>query len=325
MQYDLIVVTPQGQRIHLGNALRGLSWEEPEGELSVRLEAEIQNQQTPQGWLHQLLPLAGRVQLLADWGQGWQEVFRGTIFGHQYRTDPLGHLTITAYDALIYLMKSKDDRFYVAGTTARAIITDIATAWGVPLGTVEGPDTALAKQVFRARHLGDIINDVLGQVRRRGGGRWVVRSRADAIDVIRPGQNTPVYRFRADENVDYVEDSQDIEDLVTRVRVVGAEDGAGRMPTVAVLDGRAEFGVLQELVYSQQYETDAAAKGAAQEILDERGKPRHRIRLQVPDLPFLRRGDRVSVAAGTVIGQYLVAGVQHDADAKTMLLGLEVA
>ena len=69
---------------------------------------------------------------------------RGTVFAWDYRTDPLGHFTITAYDQLIYLMKSQDDRFYKAGQTAKAIIQDIAGAWRIPLGTVEGPECCTA-------------------------------------------------------------------------------------------------------------------------------------------------------------------------------------
>ncbi|MDN5345122.1 MAG: hypothetical protein PWQ18_1236 [Clostridia bacterium] len=100
---------------------------------------------------------------------------------------------------------------------------DIAGAWGIPLGTVEGPDMALAKQVFRGRTLADMIFDVLDQAKKRGAGKWIVRSKQGKIDIVRPGQNSPVYHFGADDNVAQVEDQQDIEDLVTRVKIVGAE------------------------------------------------------------------------------------------------------
>lgn len=290
----------------------------------MRLEAELQQVQLQGGgWLSSQVQLGGQVFLFADWGSGMQEVFRGTVFSWDYRTDTLGHFTLTAYDQLIYLTKSKDDRYYKAGTTARAIIQDIAGAWGISLGTVQGPDVAMAKQPFRGDTLADMISIVLEQAKKRGGGKWIVRSKQGKIDIIRPGQNSPVYRFTHDTNVGSIEDQQDIEELVTRVKIVGAEDKEGKAPVVARLDGRTEFGVLQEVVYQRQYDNLAAAKSAAQDILNERGQPRKRRRVQAPDLPFLRKGDKVYIAAGTIIGYYIVSGVVHDATNCTMTLEVE--
>ena len=324
ISYSLILLRPDGQRLDLQPYIRSLSWEENDGELAVRLEVELQNQQLADGkWLHQLIPLGGQIFLYADWGSGQQEIFRGTVFSWNYRTDPLGHFTITAYDQLIYLMKSKDDRFYPAGQTAKAIIEDIAKAWRIPLGTVQGPDVALAKQVFRGDTLADMIYSVLDQAKKRGAGKWIVRSKQGKIDVIRPGQNSPVYCFTHDENVDSIQDRQDIEDLVTRVKIIGAEDREGKAPVVAQLDGRTEFGTLQEVVYQRQFDDAAAAKAAAQDILKERGQPRKQRKVYAPDLPFLRRGDKIYIAAGTLIGYYIVSGVIHNAINRIMVMEVE--
>jgi len=324
ISYSLVLLRPDGQKLDLQPVTRSLSWEENDGELAVRLEAELQNQQLAGGkWLHQLIPLGGQVFLYSDWGIGPQEIFRGTIFVWDYQTDPLGHFSITAYDPLIYLMKSKDDRFYRAGQTAKAIIQDIAKAWGMPLGTVQGPDIALAKQVFRGDTLADMISSVLNEAKKKGGGKWIVRSKQGKIDVVRPGQNSPVYLFTHDTNVDSIQDRQDIEDLVTRVKIIGAEDKEGKAPVVATLDGRTEFGVLQEVVYQRQFDNAAAAKAAAQDILKERGRPRRRRKVTAPDLPFLRRGDKVKVEAGTLIGYYIVSSVIHNATNRIMSMEVE--
>lgn len=324
LNYSLVLFRPDGQRIDLQPFLRSLFWEENDGELAVRLDAELQNIQMPDGkWLHQLIPLGGQIFLYADWGSGQQEIFRGTVFVWDYRTDPLGHFTITAYDQLIYLIKSKDDRFYKAGQMAKTIIEDIAKTWGIPLGDVQGPNVALGKQVFRGETLADMINSVLKEAKAKGSIKWIVRSRQGKIDVVRPGQNTPVYVFSAHTNVESINDRQDIEELVTRVKIIGAEDKEGKAPVVATLDGRTEFGTLQEVVYQRQYDTPAAAKSAAEDILKERGQPRRRRKVTTPDLPFLRRGDKVKVEAGTLIGYYIVSSVSHDATTRTMMMEVE--
>ena len=324
ISYSLVLLRPDGQKLDLRPVTRSLSWEENDGELAVRLEAELQNQQLAGGkWLHQLIPLGGQIFLYSDWGSGQREIFRGTVFAWDYQTDPLGYFSITAYDQLIYLMKSKDDRFYKAGQTAKAIIQDIAKAWGIPLGTVQGPNIALAKQVFRGDTLADMIYSVLDQAKKRGAGKWIIRSKQGKIDVIKPGQNSPVYSFTADTNVESIEDQQDIENLVTRVKIIGAEDKEGKAPVVATLDGRTEFGTLQEVVYQRQFDNVAAAKAAAQDILKERGQPRRRRKVTAPDLPFLRRGDKVKVSAGTLNGYFLVTGVIHDATQRIMIMEVE--
>lgn len=325
IKYDLMALLPDGGRLHLQEALRGLSWEEQAGELAVRLQARIQNQSLGNGWLHQKLPLGGRTLLHAAWGQGFREIHQGVIFGWDYQKDPLGWFSITSYDPLIYLMKSKDDRFYPNGTHARVIIEDIAKAWGIPLGTVEGPDVALAKQTFRGKTLADMLLSVLDQAQKRGGGKFIIRSSGGKIDVVRTGRNSTIYHFGQEDNVQTMSDQQDIEDLITRVKIIGAEDSEGRSPVISTLDGRTEFGVLQDIVYLEQYDTEAAAKKAAQEILDERGKPRKRRKVVAPDLPFIRRGDKVSINAGTLGGYFIVSGIQHDADTRTMTMEVEDA
>ncbi|GAW28968.1 hypothetical protein, partial [Carboxydocella sp. ULO1] len=148
-------------------------------------------------------------------------------------------------------------------------------------------------------------------------------SKQGKIDVIRPGQNTPVYCFTSDTNVNSINDHWDIEDLVTRVKVIGAENKEGRAPVVVKIDGKTEFGVLQEVIYRSQYDSLSAAKSAAQDILKERGQPKKQRKITAPDLPFLRKGDKVKIVAGTLNGYYIVSSVSHDATNRTMVMEVE--
>ena len=323
IKYELVVVLSNGAKVYPQIATSDVTTEDNDGELAVRLEADFHNVKTSDGKrLHQQLPLGGRLFLYSDWGAGKKEVFRGTIFNWLYKENPLGTILITAYDPLYYL-KSKDDRFYKANTTAKAIIVDIAKAWGIPLGTVQGPNIALAKQVFRGVALKDMISDVLKQAKKRGAGKWIVRSKLGKLDVVQPGQNSPVYHFGADSNVSLVDDQQDIESLVTRVKIIGAEDKEGRAPVRATKDGRTEFGVLQDLIYERQYDNLSAAKKAADEILEEYGKPQKKRKVIAPDLPFLRKGDMVHITAGTLNGYYIASSIRRRLKDKTMTLEVE--
>ncbi|WP_199615552.1 XkdQ/YqbQ family protein [Paenibacillus alkalitolerans] len=321
VEYDLVVYSPAGQRLSLNDALKSLEWEEQPEELAVRLTAELHNAPYGSGHLHQLLPLGGKVFLFSDWGEGWQEIFRGTIFRPENLEDPLRNVTITAYDSLIYLAKSQDDRLYASGTKGKTIIEDIAKAWKIPIGTIEGPNVGLSKQVYRSQRLSQMYDTVIKESKKRGDGKYIVRSKQDKIDVIRPGKNTPVYSFV--EGVSNPREIQSIENLITRVKVVGAASDGERRPIIATMDGRTEFGILQELVYEDQYDTPAAAKTGAKELLDERGKPEKQQAFEHPDLPFLRRGDKIYVRRGTLNGYYIVSGISHNATKRTMRVEVE--
>lgn len=322
ISYQLVGLTADGRRLQLAEAIKELEWEEQPEELAVRLTATLQNTELGGQWLHELLPLNAKLFLYVDMGSGQQEIFRGSILRTQYQVDPLPQFVLTAYDPLIYLAKSTDDRFYAAGTTARTIITDIAKAWEIPLGTIEGPDVALSKQVFRSERLSQMIDSVLKEAKKRGSGKYIARANLNTIDIVKQGGNSPVYVFYED-NISFAEDSQSIENLVTRVKILGAADDNERRPVEAQVDGRTEFGIFQEILSGSEYDTPAAAKEAAQDILDERGKPEKTRKIETIDIPVLRRGDRVRIEAGTLNGYYVVSGVSHNASKRAMTMEVE--
>ncbi|MFZ7103379.1 MAG: XkdQ/YqbQ family protein [Peptococcaceae bacterium] len=319
IKYDLAAVTPQGDRLHLNDFYRSLSLEEQPEELAVSLKMEIHNQQVDGQWLHQLLPLGGQVYLWADWGEGQVEVFRGNIRQWFYRTDPLGHLNLEAYD-MLYQLRSKDHRSYAPGTKARVILEDIASFWKIPLGTVEGPEAELGKKIFRNRSVAGMMTEVLGEAQKRGAGEFILRAREGQADIIRAGGNTVIYHFESGAGVMNIDDQQDIRELITRVKVFGKERTEKVPPVVAVEDGATEFGILQEVLYLDEFDTPAAARKAAEEIIRERGEPRKKRKVTAPDLPFIRKGDKVHIQAGTLDGYYIVSGVRHEIDRQTMIM-----
>lgn len=323
LRYDVAVTAPDGEVYHLADVIHELSWEDNAGELAQRLRVTLHNTRLQDGrWLHQLVPLGTQARLLATWGEGWQEILRGTVFAREVNSEA-SSVELTIYDPLIYLAKSRDDRYYGPGWNAADIIRDIANAWQIPLAPLSGPNVVLPRQVWRSRTLADMLLDVLDQVRKRGGGRWLIRAAGGRMEVVRAGSNAVVYHFSVHENVVAATDLRTMERLVTRVKVVGAEDAEGRRPVEAIVDGRTEFGILQDVIYREQYDSLEAARQAAQEILAERGKPENPRTVTVPDVPMVRKGDKVHIVAGLMNGYYLVAGVSHTPKLGTMTLEVE--
>lgn len=137
------------------------------------------------------------------------------------------------------------------------------------------------------------------------------------------GSNKTIYHFDEDTNATLVRDKISIADLVTRVKVVGKEDSEGRQPVEAVLDGLTQYGIRQRIYNRSEDDTLTAAKSAAQEMLNEQGKPARTITLEAPDVPTIRKGDKIHVKAGTLNGYYIIKAIRHDAASKSMTMDLE--
>jgi hypothetical protein len=325
IKYDAILLTAEGRKLRITELLQSLTWEENQSELAQRASMVFRNIPYAGTYLCGLAKLGAQLYIFSDWGAGMQEVFRGTIWDWDYKSSAKKDLTLIVYDNLVYMQKSKDNKLYSAGTSSKTIILDIFETWGIPINTYQGPDVALGKKVFRNRYISDMIFETLDDAKKRGAGRFVVRGVKGNVQILPRGSNQSVYHFGADSNTIMTGDKLSMDDLITRVKIIGKEDSEGRAPVEAVLDGKTEFGILQEIYHRDQEDSLAAAKQAAQEILNERGTPKRTTSLQAPDLPFIRKGDKIHVAAGNLTGYFYIAGVQHDATNGKMLMEVEAA
>ena len=87
-------------------------------------------------------------------------------------------------------------------------------------------------------------------------------------------------------------------------------------------DGDTRYGVLQEIIRRDTDKTLDAAMSEANALIKARGKPEEVIQLNAPDLPFLRKGDKIEVEAGNLIGFFFIEGVVHYGTARRMTLQL---
>ena len=111
--------------------------------------------------------------------------------------------------------------------------------------------------------------------------------------------------------------------MVTRVVIVGKDGEDGKQKVEATVDGRTEFGVRQAIIDRPKDKSLDDATKSAQEILKEKGSIKRTPRLEAPDLPFLRKGDRIRVSVGTVTGYFFVKSVRHNADDQKMTLEID--
>jgi len=319
--YDAELMTESGARLTLNEAMTQLQWEEQKGELAQRAKLTLGNLRTGERFLHTTAKINCPLRIYGKWNGNRQLVFDGTIWDWQYESSRNKELTLTAYDPMIRLQQSKDFRYYPGGMTTQALIGDICDDWGIPLDYVWDKSITHEKQVFNSIRISDMIIRLLEEVHQKTGGRYAAHFQAGKLRIKGRGTNTDVYVFDGT-NTESTSNTLSINNLVTRVKIIGRQNKDGRAPVEAVVDGDLRFGTLQEIVRRDSTATLRAAIDEANALIKERGKPEETFRIAVPDIPIMRKGDKVQVTAGNLIGFFFVEGITHYASSKKMMLTL---
>ena len=321
IKYDVELITETGGRYLLNDALLDLQWEEQKGELAQRATISVANFLIGNTYLMALAKLNCILQISSDWGEGKKLLFDGTIWEWKYKSATNKELSLISYDRMIRLQQSKDFKYYSAGMTTQALVNSICSDWGIPVAYKWGQSITHEKKVFSADTISDMIFSLLEEVRKKTGEGYIAYFRDNQLQIVGYGSNSTVYRFDG-QNVISTTDKLTLNNLVTRVKVIGKQDNEGRAAVEALVDGDTRFGVLQEIIRRDSDKKLDSAMSEANALIKERGKPEETIQLQTVDLPFLRKGDKAEIAAGNLLGFFFVEGVAHYATAKQMELTL---
>lgn len=317
ISYSVTALLSDGSQVALENVSENIAWEENEKELSCRLNLTIRDVDYGQGQLASTLALCTVVYLYADWGEGKKEIFRGTVWEWDHSQIKNDAIIITVYDLLYYLKKSKDNKYYAQGTRTQTILEDIFASWEIPVGSIDYPSVTHQKTVYKSKTVASMIQDTLKDALRLSGVEGIVRADKGKVYVSIIGVNTTIYKFTADSNLIQTSDKYSMNNLVTRVVIVGKEDDEGRPKVESTLEGKTEYGILQE-IQSIGSGTIDEARQSAKEKIREKGIPERKITLQAPDFPAIRKGDVIYVSADNLEGYFFVCGISHNATTMTM-------
>lgn len=321
IRYGVTASLSNGRTIEVINACENLGWEENSGEFSARANITLRDIEFEGTRLALLFPLCTKIYINADLGFGVNEMWRGTIWEWEFSGTPGDNVIITGYDMLYALQKSSDNRYYAKGKKTKSIIENVANAWNFQIGDYKGPDVKHAKLLFKNKKVSSIIQGILDDAQERGAEKSFARASRGRMDIVQYGQNDDVYCFSA-ENLSGIKNKYSMTDLVTRVVITGKEDSKGRPKVVAAINGKTQYGILQS-IQSKGSDSLAAAKKSAQKLLKEKGSPKHTLRLESPDVPVIRKGDRISLSVNQFKGYYYVTGVAHNATQGTMNMEVE--
>lgn len=322
-QYKAAIVTAAGERCLVTQAVTGLTFGSSENEIAQKATLTLYNLTHEGRLLAGLFQPRDRVFLYANTGAGDREVFRGYLWDKQYESAREKTLTWTCYDSLIYLQESEDSLWFSAGQSTARVTGAICKKWGVPL-RYEYASITHGKLALRGSLSDMLISDLLEPVRRQTGQRYVLRSWQDVLCVERVGENQEVYRIKSKANALRTRSSASMSGMVTQVTVTGKTGGQGAAQVEASFSRNTDrYGTLQKILSGTDGEALAEAKKEAEELLREKSSPSFRASVEAADIPYLRKGDRVDLSAGDLLGKFLVLAVTHNGMNKTMDLEVE--
>lgn len=319
--YKVYAILADGRQLNITGALTACAWNEGEGEISTRLSATVANVDFEGKPLSSTIVPNTVIVIMAAAGGVEKEVARGfvTEWGPT-RSSGGNNFSLTGYDELFNLQQSQDDRYIPAGTGTKSAITAVFNDWGIPVGEYKGPDAVHAKTVYKAQYLSDIILSLLDDAEKHGSEHYIVRASGGKASVLPIGSNEDVYHFSDDSNTTTTSDKISTSALVTRVKVMGLADDDGKASPEAIVDGKTEYGIRQRIYNRSADDTLETAKAAAQAIIDEQGEPERTSTIIAPDVPFVRKGDKVHLGTSTLNGYFIVKSADHNITNRSMTL-----
>jgi hypothetical protein len=319
LTYKVYAIMTDGRQLNVTGAMTAGSWSEGEGEISVRSSLTLANASFEGKLLSSIIVPNTVMVIMAGAGGTEKEVARGNVTEWSpTRGGSSKSMTLSSYDELFNLQQSQDDRYLPAGTGTKSAITAVFSDWGIPVGEYKGPDAVHAKTVFKAQYLSDIILSLLDDAEKHGSDHYVVRAEAGKVSVLPVGSNTDVYHFADGSNAITASDKISTASLVTRVKVMGLADDDGKASPEAIVDGLTEYGIRQRIYNRSSDDTLETAKAAAQTIIDDEGQPERTSTIVGPDVPFIHKGDKISLATETLKGFFIVKSIDHNITNRTM-------
>lgn len=324
IEYKTYILRETGEVLDVTGITTGASWEENEGELAMRLSFELANVTHNGTRMSSIAKPNCYMIVKAEIGGSTEEVARAKITEWSpSRSGSTDSLSLSGYDELYDLQASQDNRYVSAGVSTKTVLTAIFDDWGIPVETYEGPDVAHAKTTFKNECLSDIILELLETAHKHGAADCMVRAANGKVSVIPVASNETIYWFEEANNLELTNLKISTSDMVTVVKVVATEDEDGRQAVEALVEGKTEYGKRQKIYVRDDDDTLATATAAAQEILNEEGEPEQTMTVKAPDIPTIRKGDKVKISSRAYTGYMIVLSVQHDASSKSMSMGLK--
>ena len=305
-----------------------VSWEEGEDQLAARISFSAKNDKTSKGRISSLAKPGCYAALLYSYNGGKNaEATRGKIVEWNPSARTSGEkFKVKAYDVLYDLQESQDHVYFSAGVKTKSAIVQVLKRWGIKVTSYSGPDVKHGKLAYKSEKLGTVVVKILKEAKKKGGIEACLRAVKMNVTVVGFGTNKTVYHFEETQHLTEVNHKISTTGMVTRVKIIGKANDDGCSPVEATVDGKTSYGIRQKIVSRGTNDTLDEAKKEAREILADDGDPKEEITIKLPDIPIIRKGDKIHLKTASIsAGYYIVISATHDVDKMLMTLGLKKA
>lgn len=324
--YSVYIVSG-GTKYNITSLLTELNMNESRNQIAQSATIRFMNVWMSGNWLSASIKVRDRVFIYANDGSRNAEVFRGFIWTRDYNSALTEReITLKCYDNLIYLQESQASEFFASGKSTKDIISTICGEWGINL-EYEYESITHTKLALRG-DLADILTtDILDLVKAQTGKKYVLLSDQDTMHIKTIGTNSTLYKIAAGGNAVSTVSTTTMDGMTTKVVILGKADKEDRRPVEAtVTKNTDEYGTLQKIINRDKDTTIEEAKEEANNILKDEAQPKQTYEVVAPDIPWIRKGDKVLVNAGDIQNRTLiVTALSRAITAKSKRLELTLA
>lgn len=310
----------------LTGTLVSLDFSDEKKQMAQSATISLMNIKVGDIWLSSLVKVRQRVYIYANDGEKSDEVFRGFVWTRGYKSNLTNReIALKCYDNLIYFQESEDSVFFSSGKSSQDVLSSLCKEWGVTLEYSYSSITH-SKLALRGTLTDIFMDDILDLVKDRTGKKYVILSSKDVVQVKEVGQNTLVYSLEAGKNAVTTRSECTMDGMVTKVIITGKADDNDREPIEATVNGKtSEYGTLQKVISRDENTSLADAKKEAQGILKDDGSPKWEYEVVAPNIPWIRKGDKIHLSAGDITGDLIVSSISRGISSKNndMTLTLE--
>lgn len=325
-KYTVAIITPNPSiKYNVTEAVTKVTLQENDGEIAQRVTITLANAEVNGQKLSDIINVRDRVYVYADDGERNEEVFRGFIWSRPYAQKREKTLSLTCYDNLIYFQESDEYQYFSAGYSTKSICSTICSKWGIPLSYAYRSITH-PKLPLRGNLANIFTSDLLDEVKKKTGVKYVMRSIQDTVHINGVGSNSLVYKLYGGKDGNLIDVTGEItmQGMVTKVVIYGKEDDNERASVEATINGDTKtYGTLQKILNVSSGTTLAEAKEEANEILKEKGAPKVTYSITAVNIPWIRKGDRIEMDVDGAPKYLIVKGITHYGNDKTMLMEAE--
>lgn len=326
-KYTVAIISSDSIKYDVTPAVTNITLQESDGEIAQRANITIANVEVNGSYLSGIFDVVDRVFVYADDGDRNEEVFRGFVWKKAYKSKLEKEITLTCYDNLIYFQESEEYQYFSAGYSTKSICSTLCSKWGVNLDYKF--DSITHPKLPLRGNLADIfLSDLLDEVKKKNGSKYIMKSSQDTVVIDYEGCNSTVYKLYSGKDGNAIEAGSEttMQGMVTKVVILGKEDDNDRAAVEDTVNGdTGTYGTLQKILSVSSGTTLADARKEATELINEKGKPKKTFSITAVNIPWIRKGDKVEVTAGDLSGDFIVKGITHYGNDKTMTLEAERA